>query len=747
MGIVPSKSPLLKSNTQKRQTTQKRITKRKSSSKNVKKTIHTKKTKKQTKHQTTNFNNNDTYNYGDKKKKKKHINIYSNTHMTDVDKKKKKKSINIYEDDGKKKKKVDISLLSGELTGSYNDKKKKKVVNIDIEKQKKIIERIAETKLENMTDEEQKNIKLDSMKKTLCNLRYGAFHDINVSDRTPYWGLGIEHEMQLFHKSPSGMKNTNIIFDSQESACFLTNEKNPLGSCCKTRESMFGKCDDFSKDAKKYKNINLTEEERIYLLNMDWELTGRQFLDCEQKDIYTQILKRTPILMPELITTNFSNRSIDSIAQEVIDLEKHYIDIHMKNPHTRERVKNYGPLTSHLCGSHSEILVAKHTHPDLKNDKYSFRKEKFIDYLGSYHMTLTLPHHNDISTKDFVKMHQHTAQQIQWLEPLLLTSFFTPAQSGVGNKNEPEGSFRVMKSGWGNFAGSDIRVMGSKGLDRGNNIKASWRKGSKLNGAKLLNYCSNKAKPTYKKSKTGHTGDFRTFGIERDIKKCKLLYNESDCNKGRADGAPMKPPFGMEIRIFDHFPAEYLIELMRIITLVGANAQRHAPKEHVYTDKRWTSSIKAIMEDGWNTKLESSYVNALRDNLGLPIKTKSVLAYDIFKQIVKELYDNNKDSYINKLMNEHPEIEPKVPELNRMCWELAFTQKYNIQMINLMKKHFNNKQKVSIVEFSEILKKDKTIDSEYWINNINDLLYALETKNHVVLNVVKGNIQSITILL
>jgi len=68
-------------------------------------------------------------------------------------------------------------------------------------------------------------------------------------------------------------------------------------------------------------------------------------------------------------------------------------------------------------------------------------------------------------------------------------------------------------------------------------------------------------------------------------------------------------------------------------------------------------------------------------------------------------------------------------------------------MINLMKKHFNNKQKVSIAEFSEILKKDKTIDSEYWINNINDLLYALETKNHVVLNVAKGTIQSITILL
>ena len=113
-----------------------------------------------------------------------------------------------------------------------------------------------------------------------------------------------------------------------------------------------------------------------------------------------------------------------------------------------------------------------------------------------------------------------------------------------------------MKSGWGNFAGSDIRVMGSKGLDRGSNIKKTWRKGLNFTGSKKLNDCIKKAPVQYKKSKTVQTGDFRTFGSESDIEKCKLLYNPNDCNKGgRADGAPMKPPFGMEIRIFDHFPA------------------------------------------------------------------------------------------------------------------------------------------------------------------------------------------------
>ena len=43
------------------------------------------------------------------------------------------------------------------------------------------------------------------------------------------WGLGVEHEMHIFHKGKGGMKNTNIVFDSQESSCFLTGEKDPKG--------------------------------------------------------------------------------------------------------------------------------------------------------------------------------------------------------------------------------------------------------------------------------------------------------------------------------------------------------------------------------------------------------------------------------------------------------------------------------------------------------------------------------------
>lgn len=644
-----------------------------------------------------------------------------------------------YNDEDKKKKKSghsDIELLG--YADYYDDKKKKKKhLSIDFDKKKKKI--LAGIVLSKLDDKTKKRLEPDSMKTKLCDLRYGNFLDIDVSDRTPYWGLGVEHEMQLFHKSRQGMKNTNILFDSQESACILTNDKDSAGACCKTKS----KCDDFTEKTKKYGDFGLTEEEKRFVLGTQWELTGRQVKNCVKDKQITTIIKRTPILMPELITTNFSNRTIDSIAKEMISLENHYIDIHMKNPFVKQKVAKYGKLSTHLCGSHSDILIP--IRPTINEKEYKFENERMVDYLGSYHITLTLPHNRDIKTKDFVMMHQNMANQIQWLEPLILTGFFSPTPGAAGNSEEPEGSYRVMTIGWGNFAGSNIRNMGSKGLDRGSNIKSYWRNGLKFTGTKKLNYCAKMAPPQYKKSKSIHTGDFRTFGIEPDMNKCKELYNPNDCP--RADGAPMRPPFGMEIRIFDHFPSEYLLDLLKIVVLIGCNALRHPTDKYVYTNKHWIKTTRSVMLDGWNARLDTAFINELRNNLGLVIATSSLLAFDVFKQVVAELYEINKDAYFNKLMNENPMISPKVPEINRMCWELGFIQKYNNQIIGFLKRNFRNEETVSIEEFKKMLSKDNEIEYGKWKNDLNDMLYALETNNHVLLETFEGKIQKIKILL
>jgi hypothetical protein len=672
----------------------------------------------------------------DEKKKKKVTNLYD-----DYDKKKKKKLTNIYDDYDKKKKK--------KINNIYNNKGARGAEALVDKKKKKKLDMLGlgvglglglGVGLLNNSKGEQgaSALVVDPMKQQLCHARRGNFADIDVRDRTPYWGLGIEHEMQLFHKAQSGMQNTNILFDSQESTCFMTNEES---SCCKMKKN--NKCDNFTEEAKKYKDFGLSEEERRFILGTQWELTGRQIKKCEKNKDITTTIKRVPLLMPELITTEFSNRTIDSITNEMISLEDHYVDIHMKNPHTKEKVAQYGKLATHLCGSHSDILIP--IRPTIVSKEYQFEKDRMTDYVGSYHVTITLPHTRDIKTADFVKMHQSMAQQIQWLEPLMMTAFFSPTQAAVGDHNEPEGSFRVMTIGWGNFGGSNVRKMGTTGLDRGSNIKSLWRKGLHFKGTQKLNYCAKEAPPQYRKSKSIHTGDFRTFGMELDLEKCNRLYNPSDCVNGRADGAPMKPPFGMEIRIFDHFPSEYLLDLLRIIILIGCNAQRHPSNDYVYRDKRWIGAVRDIMKDGWNANITETFINALRTNLGLVINTNSTLAYDVFKTIVSELYTANKDEFINKIMNEHPEIEPKVPEINRMCWELAFTQKFNTQVLAFLKRNFRDGEEITMNEFKQMLKKDGVLEYKTWETDLNDLLYALETHNHVSLETIKGKIGKIKI--
>jgi len=660
----------------------------------------------------------------DKKKKKRR------STLSTADDKKKKKRRSTSEDKKKKKRR---STLSSSL-----DKKKKKRRSTSDDKKKKKKKSRNPDSLINYDSSE------DMMKKNICNKNKDIdFEDIKISDRTIYWGLGIEHEMQLFHKAKSGMKNTNIIYNSQESTCYLTNEHD---SCCKPN---IKPCNNFTDDIKKnkVKDFGLTNDEKRFIENTTWELSGRQVKKCDEGKALTNLSKRVPILMPEIITTNFSNRSIDSIWKELIKLEEHYISIQMKNPHTKQKVAIYGPLVTHLCGSSSEILVPEE--PTIKSKEYIFKKDKMIDYLGSYHITITLPHTRDISTNDFVKMHQNMAQQIQWLEPLLVTAFFSPTQSAVGNSehNEPEGSYRVMTIGWGNFGGSDLRKMGTNGLDRGSSYKSSlWRKTLNFKGTKKLNECAKVAPNQYKKSKSIHTGDFRTFGIEKDLEKCNKLYNPSDCVTGRADGKPMAPPFGMEIRIFDHFPSEYLLDLIRIILLIGCNAQRHQPKDYVNSDRRWIIALRSIMRDGWNATVDSKYITALRTNLGLPVNTSSMLAFDIFKQIVHELYEVNKDAYFNKIMNEHPEREPVVPQINRMCWEMAFANKFNINIIKFLKSNFHSNQVVSISEFTKIFKENDPENFRYLSNDINDLLYAMETNNHVQLELFNGKITNIKFL-
>lgn len=581
------------------------------------------------------------------------------------------------------------------------------------------------------------------------------------------WGLGVEHEMHIFHKGKGGMKNTNIVFDSQESSCFLTGEKDPQGSCKKSRNG-----NNYYSPPKRILNMilklnktKLTKEEKEIIAYLDWEQSGKYIGTCE----YPMVLPRIKVLMPEFVTGNFKNRTIDSITEELYYLEDTYLKMHMKNPIVKEKVEKYGKLTTHLCGSHNDIRVP--IRPTIYSDTYQFddpNLTKHKDYLGSYHITLTLPHRPSISKKEFINMHQNMANQIQWLEPLFIGAYFGPDLDSVGSygNKRVKGAFRVMTTGWGTFAGSDVRTFGTRGVGRAPNIKTYWRDNLVFptDEDELLDYCTRTAKPVYKGSDSVLGSDFRTFNFEHNMEKCQKLYTPYDCPK--VDGGLMEPPYGVEIRIFDHFPKEYLLDLLRIIILIASNSKRHPPTKYVYKDKTWINTVQKCMKFGWNAQLSNAYINLLRQQLGLPIKlpirtgkedhetrSKSVLALDVLKQIVHELYLTNKESLYNQLLNEKPEEEPHLPDLNKQCWEMECNAKWMktltiiLEKIKKDKKITAKKTRIPISVFRKYVFEHPKMGKKRWETDIPDILYMLETYKKVALVYDNYNITHFRILL
>ena len=352
--------------------------------------------------------------------------------------------------------------------------------------------------------------------------------------------------------------------------------------------------------------------------------------------------------------------------------------------------------------------------------KYTFNKNKYTDYTGSYHITITLPFTDKTHTKNFIEKHKNFANQLQWIEPLLITAFFSADDKCMGtNKKKVKGSFRVMNVGWGNFAGSDIRKF-NKGIGRYANIKTFWREGLIFDNIEKLRPCYPPSVPARREGGISTlSSNFRTFG-STDPKR----------PEHRESGAPMTMPNGIEIRIFDHFKTNHLLPLCTIITYIAENSRNFKTKNYVYNNKSWKKAMHLIMEEDWCAELEEEYINELRKNLNLKIKTKSIIAYDIFSAINNELYRKNNKGLYSKLLlsKKKKKTVLKLPSINMHSWQFGFLMLLNNNnkvLININKiiKDINNSTSINIDVFEKIFY--KYMSKKNWNNNITNFIYFL----------------------
>lgn len=540
-----------------------------------------------------------------------------------------------------------------------------------------------------------------------------------ISDLHNYkWGLGIEHEMHIYH-SPRYNKTNNIrnfvIFDSYKALARIYKLYNQ------------GK-------------ILLSDYEIKFLKSIPFETSGRL---CNEK----WVIKRVPVKMPEFVTwhpfcTLSQNRDIKNLSNETIEQRQLFYDILMKDSVTKKLVKKYGQLSSYPTGMTQHLSV-----PKEKNGEYSFAKDTKgnakirPEYNGSYHITFTLPYLENIKKNEFIDMHKNFCNQLQWLEPLMLSAYFTGDEYAPGSKDERvRGSFRVLIIGWGNFAGTDIRLL-EKGIGRYAKTPTYWRKGLNL-------YDVDKLAPCYPPSPsaiaegaiTTLSSDIRTFG-------------STDPNRPehRESGVGMTVPNGIEFRIFDHFKDVHIPNLVHLVSLVAENSRVTKTRDFVYENKYWIDAMHQIMKYGYRAELNTNYIQLLRTKLGLKIKTTSIIAYDIFVTIFEELYHKNINGKWSLIFNGLKLWKWKdeiIPEVNKEGWQLAFMLKANrnkktLESFNILSKYINVSKKMSIKEFGETVIKTM---GENWEKDIEDLAYFYETMDCIKLDKNRnGTIHSIVL--
>jgi hypothetical protein len=560
------------------------------------------------------------------------------------------------------------------------------------------------------------------------------------------WGFGIEHELQLFFVPQSINIYTNKVLKPNEPICSIiaANVKNAVIRLLQNKPT-------------KYQNyIDMTPRDRVFLQKVPFEWSGRR---CNKK----WVLKKIDVDMPEMVTGEpFSTlatgqKTVEYYFNMLYDMENNFNRIIRNDSLLLKQERKYGQISKYPYGMSSYIKVAK----DYNKENLSFPKNKkggeivHEDYVGSYHITITLPFDNTITSKKFVDNHRNFANQLQWLEPLLLVGYFSCDQRAVGTMDpRVRGSYRVMRVGWGNLAGTDIRKF-EQGIGRYTNIKSYWREGLDFVDIDKLHYCD-----TVTIQEPGAlsalSSDIRTFGSR-----------DPDRPYHRESGIGMTIPNGIEIRIFDNFYTRHLKSLCQLVGYLAENSRVHQATKYVYQDKYWIKAVQDIMKVGWKAILTDEYVDLLREQLGIRIRTTARRADIVFNKVVEELYEKNKNGDWAYLLIQNRDKKPDIPCINRESWEFgfflksnrnpSFIHKWNELTYDLATYKGNNPSKSKMInipwkEFEKIF--FKYFDREKWAKNSKDMAYLIESMSndniekyfHIKHDLTYSTINSISIL-
>jgi len=459
------------------------------------------------------------------------------------------------------------------------------------------------------------------------HLKYYKFYEESKLNDSEYWGIGIENESYLMFETLISEKRQFFINNRKKerySVDYWTNFK------IKKLENTLKKLPDQVKipiylNGYLFQNTDLFGEPRrryTKLAEPNPNFNGQSIDEYLKKNsnIYNKLFDKSMIFDGdtfEFTTFDFYKTNVKNVINELITTKKTFIDeINTKlvKPKKYMNDKKY-------------IFKDKIIYP-----KYNYGFAKFQTNLnniavcnnGTYHINITLPTqlNPDKTIKNpekFKNIHSNAIRAIQWFEPFLIALYGSPDILHILNEK---------------YAGGSLRLMLSRYIGLGTYNSNEMSKGKMLND---FNY-KNKNHYFEKLHEKSPYNPPETIGYD-------FNYNKF-------------VKHGIELRIFDYFPEEYLEDIMNFLILL-CDFSIHADFPDPVLDEDWNKFVINILKEGSKAKLPI----VLKNKINQLFITCNLCCYSFFKtedsptifqfmnSFSKKLYKNQRKSPLCKKMS------------------------------------------------------------------------------------------------
>jgi hypothetical protein len=332
----------------------------------------------------------------------------------------------------------------------------------------------------------------------------------------------------------------------------------------------------------------------------------------------------------EIITQNFYNTTVNDCVKELLfskkNIEREF------NKYFEEEKIIYNKYGKFVFQDHNYGIVMYLTNMDNIG----------ICNNGTYHINITLPTklNNEKMIDDYNKFccdHKKLIKCIQWVEPLLIACYGSPDIFSIHNDKFAKGSLRVILSRYISIGMYNTNIM---------------------TAGKILDKCEYK-----NNKKLWYTRYHENSGYN-----CPLTIG-SDINFNKFKN------HGIEIRFFDFFPEEHLIDIINFLVLLG-QFSLHNYISNPLKKNIWHDTIIHIMKNGYSAVLNKKFTQLLFNAFCFNSSNYNNLSsLQILQMLSDALYNKYKNDEYVKLIS---------PNMKK-----PFFVNYNRTMNNINKIIFN----------------------------------------------------------